>query len=90
MMRGMPRRGGKAESVHSTKGKLVLRGPSDQLQNDKSVRALLGTAATKQPIALLIDDRYAMFPYDISAKPDCMYVVLGFYHIAHAWGKPPS
>lgn len=40
-----------------------------------------------RPVALLIDDRYVLFPYDLSSKPDCTYVVLGFYHIAHAWGE---
>ncbi|KAI0744219.1 hypothetical protein C8Q80DRAFT_885446 [Daedaleopsis nitida] len=41
----------------------------------------------KRPIALLIDDRYALFPYDLASKKDCTYAVLGFYHIAHAWAE---
>ena len=35
---------------------------------------------------LLIDDKYALFPYDIS-KSDMAYAVLGVYTIAHVWGK---
>jgi hypothetical protein len=33
-----------------------------------------------------MDDKYALFPYDIS-KDDMTYAVLGVYTIAHAWGK---
>ena len=33
-----------------------------------------------------MDDKYALFPYDIS-KDDMTYAVLGIYTIAHAWGK---
>ena len=40
----------------------------------------------KRPLVLLIDDRYALFPYDLATK-GYTYVVLGFYHIVHAWGK---
>ena len=36
-----------------------------------------------------MDDKYALFPYDIS-KNDMTYAVLGVYTIAHAWGKSPS
>ncbi|RPD54737.1 hypothetical protein L226DRAFT_612942 [Lentinus tigrinus ALCF2SS1-7] len=79
--------GGKAESLHSNKGKLKLQEASDQREGDKSVRALLQTFRLKKEIALLIDDRYALFPYDLSARKNCMYVVLGFYHIVHAWAE---
>ncbi|KAM5540196.1 hypothetical protein V8D89_006015, partial [Ganoderma adspersum] len=79
--------GGKAESLHSTKGQATLLKASDQEEGDKSVRALLRTYKMGRPVALLIDDRYALFPYDFSSKPDCTYVVLGFYHIAHAWAE---
>lgn len=72
--------------MHSNKGKSTLQEASDQHEKDKSVRALLQTFRLKREIALLIDDRYALFPYDLSAKKDCTYVVLGFYHIVHAWG----
>ncbi|PIL35902.1 hypothetical protein GSI_01562 [Ganoderma sinense ZZ0214-1] len=79
--------GGKAESMHSAKGQATLLKASDQEEGDKSVRALLRTYKMGRPVALLIDDRYALFPYDLSSKPDCTYVVLGFYHIAHAWAE---
>jgi len=52
---------------------------------DKSVRALLDNYRNQRPLALLIDDKYALFPYQLGAK-DMTYVVLGFYTIAHAWG----
>lgn len=73
--------------MHSSKGQATLQKAADQEEGDKSVRALLQTYETKRPVALLIDDRYALFPYDLTSKPDCTYVVLGFYHIAHAWGE---
>ena len=79
--------GGKAQSLHSNKGQAKLQEASDQEEGDRSVRALLRTYQMKRPIVLIIDDRYALFPYDLSTKPDCTYVVLGFYHIAHAWGE---
>lgn len=79
-------RGGKAESVHKHNGQLESIEASDQLEEDKSVRALLQTYRTKRPLVLLIDDKYRLFPFDLSAK-GCTYVVLGWYHIAHAWGR---
>ncbi|KAH9942478.1 uncharacterized protein BXZ73DRAFT_97887 [Epithele typhae] len=80
--------GGKAESLHHQHGQSVMRQASDQLADDKSVRALLNTYRMKLPVALVIDDRYALFPYDLSAKPNCTYAVLGFYHISHVWAEP--
>lgn len=59
---------------------------SDQLENDKSVGALLNTYREGRAIALIIDDRYALFPYSIAAK-GCTYAVLGWYQIVKAWGK---
>ncbi|TBU33626.1 hypothetical protein BD311DRAFT_651774 [Dichomitus squalens] len=79
--------GGKAESLHNTKGRARLQKASDQEEGDKSVRALLRTQQMGRPVVLIIDDRYALFPYDLSTKPNCTYVVLGFYHIAHAWAE---
>ncbi|KAI0665933.1 hypothetical protein C8Q78DRAFT_985535 [Trametes maxima] len=81
--------GGKAESIHSKKGQHEVHEADDQREEDKSVRALLRTYQMKRPLALIIDDRYALFPYDLAAK-GYTYVVLGFYHIAHAWGKYPG
>lgn len=57
----------------------------DQLAQDKSVRALLKTYKLQRPLALLIDDRYTLFPYDLSTK-DVVYAVLGLYTITHVWG----
>ncbi|KAI0630126.1 hypothetical protein C8Q77DRAFT_243759 [Trametes polyzona] len=78
--------GGKAESLHSKHGHSQLHEADDQREEDKSVRALLRTFQMKRPLVLIIDDRYALFPYDLAAK-GYTYVVLGFYHIAHAWAE---
>ncbi|KAI8993885.1 hypothetical protein BD414DRAFT_480733 [Trametes punicea] len=78
--------GGKAESMHSTNGQAELFEADDQREDDKSVRALLRTYHMKRPVVLIADDRYALFPYDLAAK-GYTYVVLGFYHIAHAWAE---
>lgn len=78
--------GGKAESVHTKAGQHTVREADDQHEEDKSVRALLRTYQMKRPLVLIIDDRYALFPYDLATK-GYTYVVLGFYHIAHAWGE---
>lgn len=58
----------------------------DQKDSDKSVRALLKTWKDRLPIALLVDDKYALFPYDL-ASANYTYTVLGFYWISHAWGQ---
>ena len=84
------RSGGKAESLRNQNGVATLHEASDQHHGDKSVRALLSTYLMKRPVALIIDDRYALFPYDLTSKKDCTYAVLGFYHIAHAWGEYSS
>ncbi|KAI0645931.1 hypothetical protein C8Q79DRAFT_910605 [Trametes meyenii] len=78
--------GGKAESIHNKKGRHEIHEADDQREGDKSVRALLRTYEMKRPLVLIIDDRYALFPYDLAAK-GYTYVVLGFYHIAHAWAE---
>ncbi|EIW63566.1 uncharacterized protein TRAVEDRAFT_161894 [Trametes versicolor FP-101664 SS1] len=78
--------GGKAESVHTKAGQHTVREADDQHEEDKSVRALLRTYQMKRPLVLIIDDRYALFPYDLATK-GYTYVVLGFYHIAHAWAE---
>ena len=57
----------------------------DQLAEDKSVRALLTNYRESRPLVLIIDDKYALFPYDLRAK-GVTYAVLGFYTITHAWG----
>ncbi|RXW21281.1 hypothetical protein EST38_g4567 [Candolleomyces aberdarensis] len=78
--------GGRAASIHSEKGQSSLRPAEDQKSDDKSVRALLKACREKRPIALVIDDRYALFPYDLSAL-GVTYAVLGFYMIVEAWEK---
>jgi hypothetical protein len=79
-------RGGRAESIHSSHGQKASLPASDQLAQDKSVRALFNNYHNNRPLVLLMDDKYALFPYDIS-KNDMTYAVLGVYTIAHAWGK---
>ncbi|KAI5981127.1 hypothetical protein EDD15DRAFT_2129721, partial [Pisolithus albus] len=61
-------------------------GLRDQTASDKSVRALLKNHTDGQPLVLLADDRYALFPYDLGA-PGYTYVVLGVYWISHAWAE---
>ncbi|KAH6913886.1 hypothetical protein BKA70DRAFT_1557921 [Coprinopsis sp. MPI-PUGE-AT-0042] len=78
--------GGRAESVHSEKGKYTLKEAEDQQASDKSVRALMKTYKERRPIALIIDDRYPLFPLDLASK-NVTYVVLGFYMIVHAWAE---
>ncbi|KAI0949242.1 hypothetical protein AcW1_008912 [Taiwanofungus camphoratus] len=78
--------GGKAESLHTREGHSEQHEADDQLADDKSVRALLNTCALQRPIALLVDDKYSLFPFDLAAD-GYTYVVLGFYHIAHAWAE---
>ncbi|KAG6375365.1 2OG-Fe(II) oxygenase superfamily-domain-containing protein [Boletus reticuloceps] len=80
-------RGGKSESIISVRG-----GPKryqtdqDQEASDKTVRALLKTWKDRRPIVLLADDKYALFPCDLTSGR-YTYVVLGLYWISHAWGQ---
>ncbi|KAF8973055.1 hypothetical protein BDZ97DRAFT_1648790 [Flammula alnicola] len=78
--------GGKSESMHFSKGHVSCVLASDQLAQDKSVRALLNNYRSNRPLALLIDDKYALFPYDLGSK-DVAYAVLGFYTVAHVWAE---
>ncbi|KAH9839293.1 uncharacterized protein C8Q71DRAFT_704302 [Rhodofomes roseus] len=78
--------GGKAESIHTQKGVHKSHQASDQLEGDKSVRALLNTHVMQRPLVLLVDDKYGLFPFDLAAD-GYTYVVLGFYRIAHAWAE---
>lgn len=78
-------RGGKSESMHSIKGHISSQPASDQLAQDKSVRALLNNYKNNRPLALLIDDKYALFPYNLGAR-DITYAVLGFYTVEKVWG----
>ncbi|EPT04533.1 hypothetical protein FOMPIDRAFT_1156757 [Fomitopsis schrenkii] len=78
--------GGKAESIHTQKGVHKAHEAADQLEGDKSVRALLNTHVMQRPLALLVDDKYSLFPFDLAAD-GYTYVVLGFYRITHAWAE---
>ncbi|KAJ3475801.1 hypothetical protein NLI96_g11593 [Meripilus lineatus] len=60
--------GGKAESLHKNHGRIETHTASDQLADDKSVRALLRTYEMKKPVVLIIDDKYALFPFDLDGK----------------------
>jgi hypothetical protein len=77
--------GGKAEALHSKNGRLEIQGPRDQLEDDRSVRALLNNYKSGRPLVVLADNNYALFPFDLTAN-GYTYVVLGLYWIAHAWG----
>ena len=57
---------------------------SGQADDDYSVRALLRAKEEQKQIALVADDQYRLFPYELD--PKWMYVVLGFYQIVDAWG----
>ena len=63
-----------------------MESADDQSINDKSVRALLTNYRESRPLVLLVDDKYALFPIDLGAD-DVTYAVLGFYTIAHFWGR---
>ncbi|KAF8070689.1 hypothetical protein FPV67DRAFT_1036975 [Lyophyllum atratum] len=78
--------GGKAESIHSSQGKSSTQPAEDQLAQDKSIRALLANYRESRPLVLLIDDKYALFPYDLKAR-NVTYAVLGLYTITHAWAE---
>jgi len=78
--------GGKAQSMHTHHRQTVAQEAEDQLAKDKSVQALLSNFRSRRPLVLLIDDKYALFPYDLGSK-GVTYAVLGFYTIVHAWGK---
>jgi hypothetical protein len=71
--------------VSKAQGQIRKCSAVDQNKQDKSVRALLRNYKDNIPLVLLIDDRYAFFPYDLSSK-GVAYAVLGVYLITNAWG----
>ncbi|KAG6920249.1 hypothetical protein DXG01_005018 [Tephrocybe rancida] len=77
--------GGKAETTQNYQGKSVTQPADDQLAQDKSIRALLTNYRESRPLVLLIDDKYALFPFELLSK-EIAYAVLGFYIISH--GEP--
>lgn len=60
---------------------------SNQRDDDYSVRSLLNSYAARVPIALIADDKYQLFPWDLGKHT---YAVLGFYWIVAAWGNKGS
>ncbi|KAH9961252.1 hypothetical protein BC827DRAFT_1203467 [Russula dissimulans] len=78
--------GGKAEALHWKNRRLQVQGPADQLEDDRSVRALLNNYKSRRPLVVLADDNYVLFPFDLTAG-GYTYVVLGLYWIAHAWAE---
>ncbi|KAF4599529.1 hypothetical protein EYR40_006623 [Pleurotus pulmonarius] len=78
--------GGKWESQHMTRGQVETHLADDQLAQDKSVRALIANYVNKRPLVLLIDDKYALFPFNLSAS-GITYAVLGFYFISDYWAE---
>lgn len=71
--------------MQQLKGETKVKHAEDQKAEDKSVRALLTNYRQQIPLVLLIDDRYALFPYNLGGK-NITYAVLGVYNITHAWG----
>ncbi|KAF8502150.1 hypothetical protein F5888DRAFT_1608345 [Russula emetica] len=78
--------GGKSEALHSKNRRSEIQGPGDQLEGDRSVRALLNNYRSRRPVVVFVDDNYALFPFDLTAN-GYTYVVLGLYWIAHAWAE---
>jgi hypothetical protein len=78
--------GGKNEATHKTGGKLHSESAADQKSEDASVRALLANYRAKKPLALVIDDKYTLFPYSL-IKKGVTYAILGFYTITAAWAE---
>jgi hypothetical protein len=78
--------GGKSESILDYRvGPARFQQAQDQEVTDKSVRALLKSYTDRRPLVLLVDEKYALFPFDLGAS-GYTYIVLGFYWISHAWG----
>ncbi|KAF4621319.1 hypothetical protein D9613_000489 [Agrocybe pediades] len=78
--------GGKAESLHTKHGQISCQLASDQMAQDKSVRALYDNYVHNRPLVLVTDDNYALFPYDLRSK-NVTYAVLGLYTIVYAWAE---
>ena len=85
MLRHWASRGGKSEALRFINRRKEIQGPGDQLEDDRSVRALLNNYRSGRPLVILADNNYALFPYDLAAN-GYAYVVLGLYWITHAWG----
>ncbi|KAJ7486545.1 hypothetical protein FB451DRAFT_771205 [Mycena latifolia] len=78
--------GGKAASSRTQGGQTTSKAADDQRAHDLSVRALNETYHRDQPLVLLIDDKYRLFPWDLGSR-DVYMAVLGFYKIVHLWAE---
>ena len=75
---------------HSGGGSTIVRSrggtTTDIIGNDQtgsSVKGLIQTYEKRLPIALIADDNYINFPFELGKYT---YVVLGFYRIVDVWG----
>ncbi|KAJ7097191.1 hypothetical protein B0H15DRAFT_773342 [Mycena belliarum] len=78
--------GGRAATSRTQRGQTTNIAADDQRAHDLSVRALIETHRSNQPLVLLIDDKYEPFPFDLGSR-DVYMAILGFYKIIHVWGK---
>ncbi|KAJ7486451.1 hypothetical protein FB451DRAFT_1026144 [Mycena latifolia] len=70
--------GGKAATSRTQSGQTTNKAADDQRAHDLSVRALIETYRRDQPLVLLIDDKYQLFPFDLGSR-DVYMAVLGTY-----------
>ncbi|KAJ7698116.1 hypothetical protein B0H17DRAFT_1051168 [Mycena rosella] len=78
--------GGKSASSRTQNGQTTNKAADDQRAHDISVRALIETYRKNQPLVLLIDDKYRLFPFDLGSR-DVYMAILGFYKIVHLWAE---
>ncbi|KAJ7486476.1 hypothetical protein FB451DRAFT_1026883 [Mycena latifolia] len=75
--------GGKAASSRTQGGQATNTAADDRRAQDLSVRALIETHKRDQPLVLLIDDRYQLFPFDLAGRGVYM-AVLGTYDFLYS------
>jgi hypothetical protein len=79
-------RGGSMGSEKNEHG-VVTAMKSDHNAAERSVKALLNAFKEKNPVAVLIGDRYRGFPFRLQTEnQEYRFIVLGWYAITHAWG----
>lgn len=67
---------------------IVTAMKSDHNAMERSVKSLLNAFKERNPIAVLIGDRYNGFPFRLQkGNKDYRFIVLGWYAITHAWGR---
>ncbi|KAJ6632368.1 hypothetical protein B0H10DRAFT_13553 [Mycena sp. CBHHK59/15] len=76
--------GGKGEK-HSPDKKIIANA-GDHKQDDRSIRALLNNYRTGRPVVLLVDDKYVLFPVNLTGR-GVHIAVLGFYRVIYAWAE---